>query len=217
MSPTMTPRLPHSSNVDDEYLLMKNARPGHDARLLSVAGVSRARLGNVFLCFTVLLLMAGCSSVPPGTGPGAEPLAAGGSASPAETLAARDALHAQHSEWAGTPYRLGGTNKAGVDCSAFVRSTFAHRFGLELPRTTEGQVRVGYPVDRRNLSAGDLVFFRTGYSKLHVGIYVDSGRFLHASSSRGVMMSHLDNPYWQKNYWHARRMDHSYQDLVSRE
>lgn len=173
------------------------------ARLCGAGRQYRAAIA----CLTLFLLMVGCSSVPRDSGPDAEPLATGSRTSLAEAEAVRTALYAQHREWAGIPYRLGGTSKAGVDCSGFVRQTFAHHFGLELPRTTEGQVRIGYSVDRSALSAGDLVFFRIGNRKLHVGIYVERGRFLHASSSRGVMISRLDNPYWQKNYWHARRLD----------
>lgn len=154
----------------------------------------------------VLAMMAGCSSVPPGPAFEAKPYAVGPAMDIGNANAAIRALHAQHMEWAGTPYRLGGMSKSGVDCSGFVWNTFAHRFGLDLPRTTDGQVRVGHVVDRDQLVAGDLIFFQTGYSKLHVGIYLEGGKFLHASTSRGVMLSQLENPYWRENYWHARRI-----------
>ena len=154
----------------------------------------------------LLVLLAGCSSVPPGPGVGARPIAATAAADLGSAEAVREALKVQHAEWAGAPYRWGGMSKSGVDCSGFVWKTFARHFGLDLPRTTAQQVKVGYPVGRGQLAPGDLVFFQTGYSKLHVGIYVDGGRFLHASTSRGVMMSRLDNPYWRDNYWHARRV-----------
>lgn len=162
--------------------------------------------GSLMICLLMALLVAGCSSTPPAQNLSARPVAVGGATPLAAPALARDALHAQHREWAGAPYRLGGTSKAGVDCSGFVRQTFAQRFGLELPRTTEAQVQVGDVVERPHLVPGDLVFFQTGFRKLHVGIYVEEGRFLHASTSRGVKLSQLDNPYWREHYWHARRV-----------
>lgn len=163
-------------------------------------------VGPLGLCLLMALLVAGCSSAPPAQSFSARPVAVAGATPLAAPSLARDALHAQHREWAGAPYRLGGTSKAGVDCSGFVRQTFAQRFGLELPRTTEAQVQVGDVVERPHLAPGDLVFFQTGFRKLHVGIYVERGRFLHASTSRGVRFSQLDNPYWREHYWHARRV-----------
>ncbi|HSH56329.1 MAG TPA: NlpC/P60 family protein, partial [Halomonas sp.] len=101
----------------------------------------------------------------------------------------RQALLAQHERWAGTPYRLGGTSRHGVDCSALVQNIFAETFQLLLPRTTSEQLSEGRPVSRDELAPGDLVFFRPPGVYRHVGIYIGEGRFLHASSSRGVMIS----------------------------
>lgn len=117
----------------------------------------------------------------------------------------RQALLEQHQRWAGTPYRIGGTSEQGIDCSALVRNVFLDTFNLELPRTTGDQVHEGRPIDRQELQAGDLVFFRPPGQYNHVGIYVGDGRFLHASSSKGVMISRLDNSYWLRYYWQARR------------
>ncbi len=117
----------------------------------------------------------------------------------------RQALLAQHEHWVGTPYRLGGTSQHGVDCSALVQNVFAETFRLNLPRTTREQVREGSPVARDELVPGDLVFFRPPGAYRHVGIFIGDGRFLHASSSRGVMISKLDNSYWRRYYWQARR------------
>ncbi|WP_299236490.1 NlpC/P60 family protein [uncultured Halomonas sp.] len=117
----------------------------------------------------------------------------------------RQALLAQHERWEGTPYRLGGTSQHGVDCSALVQNVFAETFRLTLPRTTGEQVHEGRPVSRDELAPGDLVFFRPPGIYRHVGIYIGDGRFLHASSSRGVMISKLNNSYWRRYYWQARR------------
>ncbi|MDQ7727131.1 NlpC/P60 family protein [Halomonas sp. SpR8] len=117
----------------------------------------------------------------------------------------REALLAQHQRWAGTPYRIGGTTKRGIDCSALVRNVYRDTFNLELPRSTRGQVHEGRPIDRQELQAGDLVFFSPPGRYNHVGIYVGDGYFLHASTSRGVIISSLDNSYWRRHYWQARR------------
>ncbi|WP_422666798.1 C40 family peptidase [Billgrantia gudaonensis] len=124
-------------------------------------------------------------------------------ASPSEQL--RLALLDQHQRWVGTPYRLGGESTRGIDCSALVQRVFAETFRLELPRTTGDQVREGEPVDRDALQVGDLVFFRPPGAYDHVGIYVGEGHFLHASTSQGVKLSRLDNVYWQRHFWQARR------------
>src|SRR5690554_5258321 len=117
----------------------------------------------------------------------------------------REALLAQHERWAGTPYRLGGTGRGGIDCSALVQNVFNETFRLELPRTTGEQVQQGTPISRAELQVGDLIFFRPPGRYDHVGIYVGDGYFLHASTSRGVMLSELNNSYWQRYYWQARR------------
>lgn len=113
-------------------------------------------------------------------------------------------LEQQFENWAGTPYRLGGQDKRGVDCSGLVQNIFTDAFDIQLPRTTSEQVSLGQPVQRQALQPLDLVFFNTGRTQ-HVGIYLGQGEFLHASTSRGVIISKLDNPYWKRNYWTARR------------
>ena len=119
----------------------------------------------------------------------------------------KEKFYAQYKEWRGVSYRLGGLSKRGIDCSGFVYMTFKTKLGLTVPRTTEMLARSGRSVARERLKAGDLVFFKTSYSVRHVGIYLEGGRFLHASKSRGVMISRLDNVYWKRKYWQARRLD----------
>lgn len=115
-------------------------------------------------------------------------------------------LYAQLKEWHGVRYREGGLSKRGVDCSGFVHLTFRQRLGLNIPRTTELLQKAGRVISRKHLRAGDLVFFKTGISKHHVGIYVENGKFIHASSSRGVMMSDMHNVYWSRHYWKSERL-----------
>lgn len=117
-------------------------------------------------------------------------------------------LNDQLANWRGTPYRYGGASRRGLDCSAFVMLTFRDRFDLQLPRETRQQAKVGTKIDKEQLLPGDLVFFKTGAgdSGLHVGIYDTDNQFIHASTSRGVTRSSLDNVYWRKNFWQARRI-----------
>ncbi|WP_425641557.1 NlpC/P60 family protein [Marinomonas gallaica] len=115
-------------------------------------------------------------------------------------------LYQHYQDWRGTPYAWGGMSRRGVDCSGFVYLTLRDQFGAYLPRTTAKQVQTGYHVDKDELEAGDLVFFKTSSKVRHVGIYVKNGTFLHASTSQGVIISSLDNVYWKKHYWHGRRI-----------
>ncbi|MGH8762807.1 MAG: NlpC/P60 family protein, partial [Nitrosospira sp.] len=75
-----------------------------------------------------------------------------------------------------------------------------------LPRSTEFQAELGEDIGKAQLRAGDLVFFKTGISVRHVGVYLEGGRFLHASTSKGVMISRLNESYWKSAYWKAKRL-----------
>jgi len=108
--------------------------------------------------------------------------------------------------WMGSPYEFGGESRSGVDCSALTQALYEDAFSIGLPRTTGKQVNRGNPVEQSEMRAGDLVFFRTADRQKHVGIYLDDGEFLHASSSQGVTISPMQNDYWQQNYWTARRL-----------
>ncbi|PSW05186.1 NlpC/P60 family protein [Photobacterium lipolyticum] len=109
--------------------------------------------------------------------------------------------------WKGTPYRLGGTSKRGIDCSAFVQVGYFSVYDKMLPRTTSELVKLGQSVSVTNAKEGDLVFFKTGYRLRHVGIYLGNSEFLHASTSQGVIISRLDNPYWRRAFWQVRRIN----------
>ncbi len=114
-------------------------------------------------------------------------------------------LYSQYNSWRGVKYREGGLSKKGVDCSGFVYLTYQQQFNRTLPRTTEQLSSIGQSVNRKKLQAGDLVFFKTGWKVRHVGIYLGNSEFVHASSSRGVRISNLNNPYWADAYWMSRR------------
>ncbi|MCU0844877.1 MAG: C40 family peptidase [Spirochaetes bacterium] len=104
-------------------------------------------------------------------------------------------------QYLGTPYRYGGENPNGFDCSGFVMFVYSKN-GLRLPRATVEQYRSGRPVSRRALGPGDLVFFSIYGGRIsHVGIYAGNGSFIHApSSGKRVSYAHLENSYWKTRY-----------------
>lgn len=161
---------------------------------------------GVRLCIpaiAAMILMAGCASshqAPVSDLRSSQALPSTGSGS------IERALYDQFERWEGTRYRFGGMGSEGIDCSGLTYVVYRDLFDKRLPRTTEGQGTVGRPVKRRALSAGDLVFFKTGFSRRHVGIYIGDDMFLHASKSDGVRLSSLSSEYWSERYWKARRM-----------
>ncbi|MRT58780.1 glycoside hydrolase [Enterobacteriaceae bacterium RIT693] len=120
--------------------------------------------------------------------------------------AVKSALAVEYQRWKGTRYRLGGSSRRGIDCSALVQHLFSHSFNTHLPRTTGEQIRHGKSISRQQLKAGDLVFFKTSPGLRHVGVYVGNNQFLHASTSIGVTITSLDNRYWASRYETARRL-----------
>ncbi|MDH3891523.1 MAG: NlpC/P60 family protein [candidate division Zixibacteria bacterium] len=107
----------------------------------------------------------------------------------------------------GKPYVGQSKYDKGVDCSHLVAKVFKKFDNRDLPRTTARQWLIGEPVHRRHLAYGDLVFFKTdGRPVGHVGIWTGYGEFLHASSSRGVIISKLSESYWSQRYVGARRI-----------
>lgn len=115
------------------------------------------------------------------------------------------ALFKYFEEWKGTPYRLGGASKKGIDCSAFTQQAYATVFEHMLPRTTRQQLTEGNKINLSNAGHGDLIFFKTGRTRYHVGIYIGEKQFMHASTSKGVTISRVDNPYWSKRIIQVRR------------
>lgn len=114
-------------------------------------------------------------------------------------------LDQAYNYWKGTSYRLGGESKNGIDCSALLMIVMKDQFGVKIPRTTHEQIDKGLKVSPRNLMPGDFVFFKTGANTLHVGILIRPGKFMHASTSQGVTISELNNPYWRSRIIGYRR------------
>ncbi len=113
-------------------------------------------------------------------------------------------LYVAASQWIGTPYRYGGTTRRGVDCSGFVRALCNEVYGIELSRTADTQLKDDCRrVRRSKLEEGDLVFFknaRKSRTASHVGIYLKDYKFIHASTSEGVIVSDLREPYYDKTW-----------------
>lgn len=104
--------------------------------------------------------------------------------------------------WYGTRYRMGGTDRSGVDCSAFVQSFMTSMYGIAVPRTSREQFDEAEKIKKSELQEGDLVFFRTQRRRgiSHVGIYLRNNKFVHASTSSGVMISDLSENYFDTRY-----------------
>ncbi len=111
-------------------------------------------------------------------------------------------------KWLGTPYRYGGVTRSGVDCSGLTMNLYSDVYGLKLPRSSAQQQQFALPINSRDLAPGDLVFFCTsgGPNVSHVGLYIGSGKMIHASVSRGVIESSLDEKYYSQRFHSAGRI-----------
>jgi cell wall-associated NlpC family hydrolase len=129
-----------------------------------------------------------------------------------------DSLIAYAFSFEGRKYRRGGTTLNGFDCSGFTMTVFGH-FGIKLPHTSAGQGLVGVEVPVKQISKGDLIFFRgrnAAQSRIgHVGIVItekdEHVKFIHSSTTEGVRVDRMDAPYYKKRYVKTMRMQKLYQ------
>ena len=175
------------------------------------APIRAARLALVSIAVAAALSACGRNDVRP-TPPAATPQAtrAWTPVAPADPAAANAVLMRAIS-LVGTPYRYGGnTPEGGFDCSGLVNYVFRDMLDLRLPRTSRELFAFQGPkIQPERLATGDLVFFGSGGSVTHVGIYVGEGRFVHAPSTGGtVRLDHLDGSYWVRNYSGSKRVLH---------
>jgi len=104
-------------------------------------------------------------------------------------------------EWYGIPHKDGGCDKNGTDCSCFVQMVIKEVYGKELPRSSAEMYNKTERVDSLEMKEGDLVFFTTKSTSVsHVGVYLKENWFVHVSSSKGVRINNLTEPYFQKSY-----------------
>lgn len=110
--------------------------------------------------------------------------------------------------WMGTPYRDGGCSVSGTDCSCLIGNIYSAVYGIQLERSSSDIARKNCTmIPKSELREGDLVFFSIKKVKIsHVGLYIRDGYFIHATTSRGVLVSNLDEAYYQKYYTMSGRV-----------
>lgn len=112
--------------------------------------------------------------------------------------------------WYGTKYKYGGDSRQGVDCSGFTQAFMLSYYDKNIPRNSEEQYQQSKHIKKKKLRQGDLVFFKTKGKKggiTHVGVYLCNNKFVHASTSSGVMISDLGEDYYSARYAGAGRME----------
>ena len=110
-------------------------------------------------------------------------------------------------KWWGTKYCLGGKTDNCLDCSAFTQIIMRDVYRILVPRTSQEQFNAAEKIELEDLREGDLVFFNTGGKEVsHVGVYLLNNKFVHAATSGGVMISDLNDKYWQPRYRGAVRV-----------
>ena len=116
-------------------------------------------------------------------------------------------LSEEAKKYIGIKYRSAGTTTSGFDCSGYVQYVYK-KLGVSLPRTSKSMYSTGTAVKKNSLKSGDLVFFNTsGKGVSHVGIYLGNGKFIHSSSSKGVSIASISDPYyWGSRYVGAKRV-----------
>lgn len=179
--------------------------------------ICRMRIIRVLAyCLTVAILsgfLSGCGASRQVSGRGGTSLAP---VRPVEAVAAdtqgelpsMTAVLSEARSWLGISYQYGGNTRSGVDCSGLVLQVYLNALDIKLPRTSLQQQQFCQPIVKSALRPGDLVFFTVrGGSKVgHVGIYIGEGNMIHASSTKGVIVTPLSNPYFEKNFHSCGRI-----------
>lgn len=114
--------------------------------------------------------------------------------------------------WLGTPYKYAGSEKGkGTDCSGMVLRVYEETEGVKLPRNSRQQSEFCKKLKKKEVKPGDLVFFATGKDEStvsHVGIMVDDNQFIHASTKKGVILSEMTMPYYERTFIMYGRVPH---------
>lgn len=116
------------------------------------------------------------------------------------------ALIEEVSDWLGTKYKAGGNTKAGTDCSGFVSSIYQKVYGKSINRSSGDIFKQIKEVPKSQLKEGDILFFKIKSSHInHVGLYLNQGKFIHSSTSKGVIVNSLEEDYYSKYFFAAGR------------
>ncbi len=116
-------------------------------------------------------------------------------------------LYYQMYEWLGTRYRFGGESKKGIDCSGFTGVIYENVYKRTLPRDSRSMYKMTRPISKEEMKEGDLVFFRIRRGQVsHVGIYLGDNKFVHSSTSSGVIISDLREDYYRRYFYKAGRL-----------
>ena len=101
----------------------------------------------------------------------------------------------------GVPYKYGGNDKKGVDCSGFINIIYPPVYNIKVPRASALMYKEAQPLEKKQLREGDIVFFKINTREVgHAGIFLFEDYFVHASTTRGVMISRLGETYWTKYF-----------------
>lgn len=118
--------------------------------------------------------------------------------------------------WMETPYLYGGNSRHGTDCSGFVKSIYQNVYNISMTGSSGDIYSHCKPVGKELLCEGDLVFFNINNRKIsHMGIYLERGKFVHASSSLGVIISKLDEKYYAKHYFGGGKYVHKHSEKIA--
>lgn len=161
----------------------------------------------------LLLLLAACASSPRREAtfkPSSSALAGEPARAPENAVGTANDVLFRAMALVGTPYRWGGnTPTGGFDCSGLVEYIYRNAANIDLPHSSRDMASLSGPKIKRmgDLVSGDLVFFGSGRSISHVGVYVGKGRFVHAPNSGGtVRLDDIDGPYWRDHFEYGKRL-----------
>ncbi|MEO6305930.1 MAG: NlpC/P60 family protein [Bacteroidia bacterium] len=118
-------------------------------------------------------------------------------------------LYSFISDWYGAPYKYGGCEKTGVDCSCFTINLFEKVYGKKMPRTAGEIYKECEKTNINKAEEGDLIFFKINSNSItHVGVYLRDNKFVHASTTKGVLVNSLTETYYQKYFYSAGKLKH---------
>lgn len=149
---------------------------------------------NCFIAVLLLMVLVSCGSRKYTVKPSEK---AAKAADAMSALKSKD-LYRFITDWTGVKYRLGGLDKSGIDCSGFALLLEKNIYGKTLPRRSRDQADAAKKISKGSLEEGDLIFFSFGGNEVdHVGVYLNNNFFVHASTTRGVIVDDLNLPVYQ--------------------